>query len=99
LNASECDPTQPPDACKIGPGQLANGARCNDSAQCKSGVCNLPQIDVNAALVIGSCGTCATTIAEGQPCMASDTCAAGTACNFALAELCLPGLRRHRRDL
>jgi hypothetical protein len=84
LDASTCNPTQPPAACDKAPGALPDGANCNDDAQCQSGVCNLPQISVNASIEIGSCGTCATTIPEGQPCDATVTCAAGTACNYSL---------------
>jgi hypothetical protein len=82
LEASTCDPTAPPAACEPGRGTLPDGASCNESAQCQSGVCDR-QADSVHGLV--SCGTCATTLPEGAPCDATQVCAPGTACNYLLA--------------
>jgi hypothetical protein len=82
LESSACDPTAPPGACEPGRGTLPDGANCNEDAQCQSGVCNRPGSSVNSN---PSCGTCATTLPEGAPCMGTDRCAPGTACNYALA--------------
>jgi hypothetical protein len=62
-----------PSECQAVAGQLANGATCGDSSQCKSAYCNLG--------ADGTCGACGA--ARGAPdaaCLRNDDCDYGSLC-------------------
>jgi hypothetical protein len=62
-----------PDECRV-PGDKDDGAPCATAAECKGNVCE--------AEAEGSCGTCATPLAQGTTCGADTTvCDAGLYCN------------------
>jgi hypothetical protein len=64
----------PPDACKVKPGTVANGAACGTDAQCASTAC----IDRGTT----GCGTCAPRVAAGGACgdKGQGPCDYGTTC-------------------
>jgi hypothetical protein len=68
--------------CNLPPGTLAAGAPCVDESQCASSQCNFMAQDDGGAFTESACGTCAATIAIGQPCGGATTavCAPGSAC-------------------
>ena len=62
-------------------GSLPDGSSCNDASQCQSGVCPIPiETPRDGGASPPPCGTCASTIAAGQPCATGDICALGTLC-------------------
>lgn len=83
INASTCqDLTQgiTSDACKTGPGSLANGSPCGDSAQCAGGSCNKsPSSDAGASAPNVFCGVCATA---APPCRDAGTCSGTQRCVY-----------------
>jgi hypothetical protein len=64
-----------PAACQAIPGQLANGAPCGDSSQCKSTFCNRAKSH--------SCGACASPPANGASCTQDSNCPTGSICSKA----------------
>jgi hypothetical protein len=63
---------QIPDACKSGPGTLADGTACDDGSQCKGQRCRVPTGQ--------TCGVCSTIAAAGAACADTSNCDYGLVC-------------------